>query len=142
MAFSRRENKGVTRNLPPGQLVQRTEVIPLPGSPRRALAPARATALSDWLFSLVLPCASPLPPAPPRRMPPSPPLSLHRRRGCRWNAARRLLDYLQPQLACLPPQRLDLLLLHPGLVFLLTLTHVRHPMLQRQVDDPRQFVRG
>jgi len=34
---------------------QRTEVISLPGSPRRASAPARATALSDWLFCLGLP---------------------------------------------------------------------------------------
>src|SRR5262245_19511018 len=35
----------------PSQLVQRTEVIFLPGSPRRALSPARAAALSDWLCS-------------------------------------------------------------------------------------------
>ena len=66
----------------------------------------------------------------------SPLLPLHRRGGCRGNYARRLLDDLQPQLACLPLQRLELLLPHLRLVVLLTLTHVRHPMLQRQVDDP------
>src|SRR5262249_44556849 len=69
------------------------------------------------------------------------PLALHRLCGCRRTADRRLLDYLQPQLACLPPQRLDLLLLHLGLVLLLILPHIRHPVLQRQVDDPRQLVR-
>src|SRR5438094_68835 len=111
----------------PSQLVQRTEVIFLPGSSRRALSPARATDLSDWLFSRVLPCSFPPPSGPLLLIPSSPPLSLHRRCGCRCNATRRLLDHLQPQLACLPPQRLDLLLLHPGLVLLLTLTHVRHP---------------
>src|SRR5262249_1103310 len=60
---------------------------------------------------------------------------------CRGRVPRRLLDDLQPQLACLPPQRLDLLLLHLRLVLLLTLAHVRHPVLQRQIDDPRQLVR-
>src|ERR1700682_6201565 len=78
MAFSRSENNWVARNLPPASLEvlpkprflpgfqrfrevfaellgQRTEVISLPGSPRRAGAPARATALSDWLFCLGLP---------------------------------------------------------------------------------------
>src|SRR6516165_2338032 len=60
---------------------------------------------------------------------------------CRGRASRRLLDDLQPQLACLPSQRFDLLLPHLGLVVLLTLTHVRHAMLQRQIDDPCQLVR-
>src|SRR6267378_1720334 len=73
MAFSRSENKGVPRNLPPASLEVlpkpwflpgfqrfrevfaellglRSEVISLPGSAGRAGAPARATALSDWLF--------------------------------------------------------------------------------------------
>src|SRR5215831_19137744 len=142
MAFSRSENKGVARNLP-RELAPRTEAIFLPGSPRRALAAARATALSDWLFSLVFPCASPPPSRLPLRIPSSPPLAFHRRCGCRCrgNATGRLLDYLQPQLACLPPQCFDLLLLHLGLVLLLVLTHVRQPVLQRQIDDPCQFVR-
>src|SRR5205085_10755275 len=69
------------------------------------------------------------------------PLPLRRRCGCRGDAVRRLLDDLQPQLACLPPQGLDLLLLHLGLVLLLTLAHVRHAVLERQIDDPRQLVR-
>jgi hypothetical protein len=38
-----------------GSLSQRTEAISLPGSPRRASIPARAAALSDWLFSFALP---------------------------------------------------------------------------------------
>ena len=54
------------------QLVQRTEVIPFPGSARRALRPARATHLSDWLFSLVLPGSSPPPAGPPLPIPASP----------------------------------------------------------------------
>jgi len=77
MAFSRSENNWVARNLPPASLEvlpkprflpgfrrfrevfaeligQRIEVISLPGSARRAGAPARAAALSDWLFSLGL----------------------------------------------------------------------------------------
>src|SRR5205814_7087410 len=98
----------------------------------RALAPARATALSDWLFSLAFPRSFPPPVGPPLPIPSSPPLSLHRRCGYRCLAARPLLDHLQPQLACLPPQGLELLFLHLGLVVLLTLTHIRHPVLQRQ----------
>src|SRR5262249_60186660 len=90
--------------------------------------------------SCVLPLLSPPPPGPPLLIALSPSLALRRRCGRRGNAARRPLDYLQPQLACLPPQRLDLPVLHLGLVLLLTLTHVRHPVLQRQVDDPRQLV--
>src|SRR5271165_6361540 len=116
---------------PPNQLVQRTEVIFPPGSPRRALSPARASALSDWLFSLVLPRSFPPPSDPPLLIPASLPLSLHRRCGCRGLAPRRLLDYLQPQLAGLATQCLDLLLLHLDLVLLLTLTHVCHAVLQR-----------
>jgi hypothetical protein len=77
MAFSRSENKGVARNLPPASLEmlpkprflpgfqrfrevfaellgQRIEVISLPGSARRADSPARAAALTEWLFSLGL----------------------------------------------------------------------------------------
>jgi hypothetical protein len=46
-----------------GQLATRTGVIFLPGSSRRALSPVRATDLSDGLFSLVLPCSFPPPPA-------------------------------------------------------------------------------
>src|SRR5262245_62063791 len=53
------------------------------------------------------------PPRPTATLVPCSPL--HRRRGCRRNAVRRLLDHLQPQLTRLPPQRLDLLLLHLGL---------------------------
>src|SRR5205807_966452 len=87
-------------------------------------------------FPVPLPSSS-----PPRLIPFAPPLLLHRRCGCRWNGLRRLLDYLQSQLACLPLQRLDLLLLHLGLVLLLTLTHVRHPVLQGQIDDLCQLVR-
>src|SRR6516162_46842 len=60
---------------------------------------------------------------------------------CRGRACRRLVDDLQPQLACPPSQRFDLLVPHLGLVVLLTLTHVRHPMLERQIDDPCQLVR-
>src|SRR5262249_47290506 len=41
----------------------------------------------------------------------------------------------------LPPQRLELLLLHPGVVLLLAPTPVLQPVLQSQVDDPRQLVR-
>jgi len=75
MAFSRSENKGVARNLRPASLKflpkprflpgfqrfrkvfaeflgQRSEVICSPDSARRAGVPARATALSDWLFCL------------------------------------------------------------------------------------------
>src|SRR5262249_48825867 len=91
----------------------------------------------------VVPCSSLLLPSAPRasRLFLSPRLPLPRRRGSRRNAARRLLDPLQPQLPRLPPQRLDLLLLHPGLVLLLTPASVRHPGLQRQVDDPGQLVR-
>jgi hypothetical protein len=47
------------------ELAQRTEVFFFPGSPLRALCPARATDLLDWLFSLVLPCSSPLPSGTP-----------------------------------------------------------------------------
>ena len=77
MGFSRSENKGVARNplsaslkvLPKPQFLpgfqrfrkvfaeflgQRSEVICLPGSARRAGVPARATALSDWLSCLGL----------------------------------------------------------------------------------------
>src|SRR5262249_56024584 len=109
------------------------EVIFLAGSPRRAPAPASAAALSDWLFSLVPPGCFP---------PPSGPLLLprHRRCGCRCTAARRLLDYFQPQLAGLPPQRLELLLLHLRLVLLLTLTHICHPVLQPQIHHPSHLL--
>src|SRR5262249_62089559 len=69
------------------------------------------------------------------------PLSLHRCCVCRCRGPRGLLDDLQPQLACLPPQCLELLFLHLGLVLLLSLTHIRHPVLQRQIDDPCQLVR-
>src|SRR5262249_3312744 len=48
---------GGCKDLPASQFAQRTEVIWLAGSPRRAGAPARATALSDWLSFLVLPSA-------------------------------------------------------------------------------------
>ena len=74
MAFSRSENKRVARNLPPASLEvlpkprflpsfqrsrevfaellgRRIEVLYLPGSARRAGAPSRAAALSDWLFT-------------------------------------------------------------------------------------------
>src|SRR5215471_14005189 len=116
----------VARNLPPSQLGQRAEVTSLAGSAGRAPSAAAATDLSDWLFFLALACCSPLPSDPLPPIPSCRPLALHRRCGCRCIAARRLLDYLQPQLACLPLQRLDLLLLHLRLVLLLTLTHVRH----------------
>src|SRR5437588_5789454 len=43
---------------PPSPLGQRTEVISLPGSLGRALSPATATDLSDWLFFLALACCS------------------------------------------------------------------------------------
>jgi hypothetical protein len=46
--------RGGCKEPPASQFAQRTEVICLPGPPRRAGAPARATALSDWQFSLVL----------------------------------------------------------------------------------------
>ncbi len=72
-------------------------MIFLPGSPRRALSPARATDLSDLLFSLVPPCSFPRPSGPPLLIPSSPPLPLHRCCGCRWNAARRLLDVRGPR---------------------------------------------
>lgn len=39
------------------QFCQRSEVICLPSSPRRAGSPARATALSDWMICLGLPRA-------------------------------------------------------------------------------------
>src|SRR5262245_35231944 len=117
-------------------LAHRSEVIFLPGSPRRALSPATATDLSDCRFLPALPCSSPPPSRPPPLISSAPRLPLHRRCGCRGNGVRRLRDYLQSELACLPLQRLDLLLLHLGLVLLLTLTHVRHPVLQRQIDDP------
>jgi hypothetical protein len=43
---------------PASQFAQRSEVIYLPGSSRRAGAPARAPALSDWLsFLMPRPCA-------------------------------------------------------------------------------------
>src|SRR5262249_44951 len=133
--------KTVARNLPPSQLRQRAEVISLAGSAGRAPSAAIATDLSDGLFFLAPACCSPLPPGPLLLIPSCPPLAPHRLCDCRGTAARRLLDYLQPQLACLPPQRLDLLVLHPGLVLLLTLARVRQAVLQRQVDDPGQLVR-
>src|SRR5262249_55626434 len=40
---------------PARQFTQRSEVICLPGPPRRAGAPARATTLSDWMVCLGLP---------------------------------------------------------------------------------------
>src|SRR6202030_247772 len=107
----------------------------------RAPSAATATDLSDGLFFLTPACCSLPPSGPPLLKPPCAPLPLHRRCDCRCPAGRRLLDYLQAQLASLPPQRLDLLLLHLRLVLLLTLTHVRQPVLQRQVDDPCQLVR-
>src|SRR3954470_12252844 len=77
---------GGCKEPPPSQFAPRTEVISLAGFPRRAGPPARATALSDWLFFLALACypLCPLPPAadtllscfspaPARRLP------LHRR---------------------------------------------------------------
>src|SRR5262249_1924312 len=87
----------------------------------------------------------PVPPLRPLahylRSPLSPISPLCRRFGCRWDTARRLLYYLQPQQAGLPPERVDLLLLHLDLVLLLTLTHIRHAVLERQIDDPAQFAR-
>src|SRR5262249_19868621 len=130
----------VARNLR-RQLVQRNEVLSISGSPPRARSRARPTALSDWLFCRVLPCSCPSLSGPSLRMPSSPPLSLRRGCLCWCNRARRLRDDLQPQQACLPPQCLDLLFLHLGLVLLLTLTHIRHPVLQGQIDDPCQLVR-
>jgi hypothetical protein len=53
-------------------LAQRAGVIILPGSPRRARAPARAIALSDWLSSLVPRRPFPPPPGPPPPLPSSP----------------------------------------------------------------------
>src|SRR5262245_51028978 len=49
----------------PRRLAQRTELIILPGSPPRALAPTRATALSDWLLALVPRRPFPPPSGPP-----------------------------------------------------------------------------
>src|SRR5437588_1170250 len=89
---------------PPSPLGQRTEVISLPGSAGRALSPATATDLSDWLFFLALACCSSLPPGPLLLIPSCAALALHRLCDCRCTAVRRLLDYLQPQLAGLPPQ--------------------------------------
>jgi hypothetical protein len=40
----------------PSQLVQRSEVISLPGSAGRALSAATAAGLSDWLLFLTLAC--------------------------------------------------------------------------------------
>src|SRR5262249_48762399 len=88
-----------------------------------------------------LPCSFSPPSGPSLRIPSSPPLALRRFGLGRGDATRRLLDDLQPQLACLPPQGLELLLLHLGLVLLLTVTHVGHPVLQSQVDDPCQLAR-
>src|SRR5262249_11708721 len=51
----------------------------------RAPAPARAAAPPDWLLSLIAPWSFP-PPSGPLLLP------LHRRRGCRRTADRRLLD--------------------------------------------------
>src|SRR4051794_37809780 len=102
MAFSLRENKGVARNLPPARLGNALRGYFLPGSPRRAPRPVRATALSDGFASLVLLRL-------PLLIPASASSPLRRRRGCRRDAARRLLDDVQSQLACLPFQRLDLL---------------------------------
>src|SRR5439155_17720938 len=76
------------------------------------------------------PWSSPPPSGSPLLLLASASLPLRRRGVCRRNAARRLLDEVQPQLACLPPQRLELLLPHPGLVLLLTLTHVRQAVLE------------
>src|SRR5262249_33949462 len=124
-----------------GALAQRAKVILLPGPPRRARAPRQS---HSPLRLGVPPRSSPSLPSALRhtsfvtRVPFSP---LRRRRVCRRNAPRRLLDPPHPQLARLPPQRLALPLLHLGLVLLLTPAHVRHPVLQRQVDDPRQLVR-
>src|SRR5262245_2935666 len=128
----------------------------LGASVARNRPPARLLSASRGSFSLVLLGAHRVLPGPlpcltgsllssssgsPLLILASPSLPLRRRCGCRRNAARRLLDEVQPQLACLPPQRLDLLLLHPGRVLLLPLTHVRQAVLERQVDDARQLVR-
>src|SRR5262249_54886319 len=131
----------VARNLPPASLPsapRRSLCLVLPGA--HSLLPQPRN-LSNWLFFFALPCCSPLPSGPLLLIPCCLPLPLPRLGDCRCAANRRLLDYLQPQLACLPPQRLDLLLLHLRLVLLLILTHVRYPVLQRQVDDPCQLVR-
>src|SRR5439155_27266764 len=72
------------------QLVQHTEVLSLPGSPRRARSPSTATDLADCVLFLVRACSSPPPSAPPLRSPSSPPLSLHRRCDYRCHATRRL----------------------------------------------------
>ena len=112
------------KELPSGQLAQRTEVSSLHGSPRRALSAATAMDLSAWLIFLTLACC-PLCPLAPTADRSCPLLCLHRLCDRRRTAGRRLLEYVQPQLAGLPPQRLDLLLLHLGLVLLLTLAHVR-----------------
>src|SRR5262245_1412598 len=98
-------------------------------------------ALSDGLFSLVLPGSFPPLSDPLLLIPSSPPFALRRCCLCRRLTPRRLLDHLQPQPACLPPQGLDRLLLPLRLVFLLTLTPIRHPVLERPVDDPGPLVR-
>src|SRR4051812_47847898 len=96
--------------------------------PGRAYAPGRPTGLSDRPLALVR--SGCVPPVTQRFCYLLP---LRRCGGCRRSVARGLLDNVQPQLACLPPQRLDLLLLHPVLVLLLALAHVRQAVLQRQV---------
>src|SRR5262249_52627112 len=124
----------VARNLPSARLPSAPRgsfSLVLLGA-RRVLPGPRPCLMGSLLSSLSGPLL--LTPAPAS-------LPLRRRCGCRRNAARRLLDDLQPQLACLPLQRLDLLLPHPGLVLLLALAHVRQAVLERQVDDAGQLVR-
>src|SRR5262245_23012383 len=124
----------VARNLPPARLPSAPRgsfTLVLLGAHR--VLPGPLPCLTGSLLSSLS--------APPLLIAASASLPLRRCCGCRRNAARRLLDDVQSQLACLPLQRLDLLLLHPGLVLLLTLAHVRQAVLQRQVDDPCQLVR-
>jgi len=62
------QSSSVARNHP-RRLAERTEMIFLPGSPRRAFSPAMAMGLSDCVFFLVLPCSSPPPSGPPLPIP-------------------------------------------------------------------------
>src|SRR5262249_21622490 len=89
----------------------------LPGAPRVSfslvLLGAQGALPGPRTCRPASPSGSPPPPSgPPLLIPAFPSFPLRRRCGCRGNAARRLLDYLQSQLPCPPPQRLDLLLLH------------------------------
>src|SRR5262245_24482719 len=131
--FPWRKRASVARNLPqPARSARRGDLSPWLSWARTLCCHSRG---SVRLAVLPLPCLLlPSAPWPATADAPRAPLPLHRRRGRRRAAGRRLLDHLQPQLPCLPLQRLDLLLLHLRLVLLLVLTHVRHPVLQRQVD--------